>query len=83
MTSENIPIRYLLGILNAKVLQHYFGYIGVMTAGGAYTLKATTIEALPIPSATPSQQQQIIDLVNYILDAKKQDPQANTTEQEH
>ena len=83
MTSENIPIRYLLGILNAKVLQHYFGYIGVMTAGGAYTLKATTIEALPIPSATPAQQQQIIDLVNYILDAKKQDPQANTTEQEH
>ncbi len=83
MTSETLPIRYLLGLLNSKLLQHYFGYIGVMTAGGAYTLKATTIEALPIPIVDSAQQQPIINLVDQILAAKKQNPQANTCALEH
>lgn len=48
-----------------------------MTAGGAYTLKAATIEALPIPASTASQQQKIISLVNRILAIKKENSQAN------
>ncbi len=82
MTSNSLPIRYLLGLLNSKVLHYYFGFIGVMTAGGAYTLKAATIEAMPIPSATPAQQQPIIDLVDTILAKKKQNPQADITTEE-
>ena len=38
-----------------------------MTAGGAYTLKAATIEALPIPAATDAQQTKIINFVDEIL----------------
>ena len=38
LTSETIPIRFILGLLNSKLLRYYFGFIGVMTAGGAYTL---------------------------------------------
>lgn len=82
LTSEILPIRYLLGLLNSKVLHHYFGYIGVMTAGGAYTLKATTIEAFPISSGTSEQQKPIIELVDDILKAKKSNPQADTSKQE-
>ena len=82
MTSNSLPIRYLLGLLNSKALHYYFGFIGVMTAGGAYTLKAATIEAMPIPSATPAQQQPIIDLVDTILAKKKQNPQADTSVEE-
>ena len=48
-----------------------------MTAGGAYTLKAATIEVLPIPASTASQQQKIISLVNRILAIKKENSQAN------
>ena len=53
-----------------------------MTAGGAYTLKASTIEALPIPGSTASQQKEIIALVNRILMIKKEDPQANVATME-
>ena len=50
-----------------------------MTAGGAYTLKAATIEALPI---IISNEQPIISLVNKILNAKQENPQADTSEWE-
>ena len=71
LTSETIPIRFLLGLLNSKLLQHYFGYIGVMTAGGAFTLKDTTIQAMPLAPATDLQQKAIIDLVDDILSKKE------------
>ncbi|MGI6369964.1 MAG: Eco57I restriction-modification methylase domain-containing protein [Candidatus Kapaibacterium sp.] len=79
LTSENVSVKYLLGLLNSKLLQYYFGFIGVMTAGGAYTLKAATIEALPI---IISNEQPIISLVNKILNAKQENPQADTSEWE-
>ena len=82
LTSDQLPIRFILGLLNSKVLHHYFSYIGIMTAGGAYTLKASTIEALPIPGSTASQQKEIIALVNRILMIKKEDPQANVATME-
>ena len=82
LTSDQLPIHFILGLLNSKVLHHYFSYIGVMTAGGAYTLKASTIEALPIPGSTASQQKEIIALVNRILMIKKEDPQANVATME-
>ena len=84
MTSKTLPTKFLLGLLNSKVLHFYFGFIGVMTAGGAYTLKAATIEALPIPSSVNDEQQQpIISLVDQILSAKKEKPQVDTTLLEH
>ena len=53
-----------------------------MTAGGAYTLKAATIEAMPIPESSTEQQQAIIDLVNTILAKKQQDNEADVTAEE-
>ncbi len=82
LTSEILPVRFILGLLNSKVLHQYFKYIGVMTAGGAYTLKAATIEAMPIPDSTPEQRQAIINIVNTILDAKKQDPTTDVAMEE-
>ena len=79
LTSDELSVKYLLGILNSHLLQFYFSFIGIMTAGGAYTLKAATIEALPIPLATPQQQFPIIALVNRILSLKKADSMADTT----
>lgn len=48
LTSEVLSIRYILALLNSKLMEYYFQYIGVMTAGGAFTLKKSTIEELPI-----------------------------------
>ena len=77
LTSETISIKYLLALLNSKVLKYYFGFIGVMTAGGAYTLKHATIQQLPV--VIPENQQPIINLVNEILAQKKANSQADTS----
>ena len=77
LTSTKVPTKYILGLLNSKLLHYYFGFIGVMTAGGAYTLKAATISALPFVDT--DDYEPIITLVDRILEAKKLDPQSDTS----
>ena len=83
LTSETIPIRFILGLLNSKLLRYYFGFIGVMTAGGAYTFKASTIEALPIAIGTKQQQKEIALKVENILNAKATNKQTDVSSSEH
>lgn len=83
LTSETVPIKFILGLLNSKLLRYYFGFIGVMTAGGAYTLKASTIEALPIAIGTKKQQKEIALKVENILNAKAKNKQIDVSLSEH
>jgi hypothetical protein len=76
-TSETIPIKYLLGLLNSKLLKFYFGFIGVMTVGGAYTLKYTTVSQFPIVIAKNTRP--IIELVDKILTTKQSNPNTDTS----
>lgn len=80
LTSRKIPIKYILGILNSDLLKYYFSFIGVMTAGGAYTLKAATISALPFCIA--EDMQPIIDVVDEILNKKASNHDADITDEE-
>ena len=48
LTSSTIPIKYLLGVLNSKLMEFYFGFIGIMTAGNAFTLKYETVIEFPV-----------------------------------
>ena len=41
------------------------------------------LKNLPIPEAAPAQQKPIIDLVDTILTKKKQNPQADTSDEEN
>lgn len=75
LTSTNIPIKYILGLLNSKLMNHYFTYIGVMTAGGAYTLKAATISALPFKIAKDTNEIEVV--VQRILTIKENDHNAD------
>ncbi len=77
LTSTDIPVKYLLGWLNSKLMHHYFHYVGVMTAGGAYTLKAATISALPFKR--PKEYNSVVEIVNTILAVKNSDKQADTS----
>ena len=70
-------------MLNSKLLHYYFGFIGVMTAGGAYTLKAATIESLPIAVGTREQQKEIALKVDSILNTKAEDKQADISSTEN
>jgi hypothetical protein len=69
-----------LAVLNSKLLKYYFDFIGVMTAGGAYTLKHATIQQLPVKIAKDTMPTNV--LVDQILTAKAADPKANTAELE-
>jgi adenine-specific DNA-methyltransferase len=79
LISEDLNLKYLLGILNSNLMHFLFTKIGVMTAGGAYTLKKATIDEFPIKLINADEQKPFIDLVDQILDLKKQDSSADTS----
>ena len=62
-------------------MHHYWGYIGVMTAGDAYTLKAATISALPFKLA--KNMKSYIDLVNQTLQEKDHNHDADVSYMEN
>src|SRR3989338_477131 len=66
-TESKHSIKYLLALLNSRLLKFYFGFIGIMTAGGAYTLKHETISALPIKEVSESEQKPFMEIVDKIL----------------
>lgn len=73
LTSTEIPIKYLLALMNSKLMELYFGFIGIMTAGGAFTLKYETVIEFPIKNISLSEQNPFITLVDKILESKKKD----------
>lgn len=66
LTSKEIPIKYLLGLMNSSLMEEWFQLEGIMTAGGAYTLKHGTIGKFPI--MIPDSYDTFVDLVDSILD---------------
>ena len=79
LVSKDLPIHFILGILNSRLIQYYFRFIGIMTAGGAFTLKKTTVEKFPIPIGKDPLE--ISQKVEQILELKSQNK--DTTELEH
>ena len=73
LSSADIEVKYLLAQLNSKTLQFYFSFIGIMTAGGAYTLKHETIREMPIVVGTEKLRQLLISLVDFILSIYESD----------
>jgi adenine-specific DNA-methyltransferase len=82
LITEDLKINYLLSILNSNLMKFIFSKIGVMTAGGAYTLKKSTIEEFPIKIISEEQQQPFIALVDQILVKKASNPEADTSQEE-
>ncbi|WP_016775750.1 Eco57I restriction-modification methylase domain-containing protein [Anaerophaga thermohalophila] len=70
LASEKVSLKYILALLNSNLMEYYFKFIGVMTAGGAYTLKKATIEELPLILKSKTKAFEII--VDYILFLKSQ-----------
>jgi hypothetical protein len=73
LTSERIPLKYLLALLNSNLIRFYFGFVGIMTAGGAFTLKHETIGELPIKDVSAPEQKPFISTVDKILAITKDD----------
>jgi Alw26I/Eco31I/Esp3I family type II restriction m6 adenine DNA methyltransferase len=67
-------LRYLLAILNSKLINKFYKMLSTNTNITAYEL-----EKIPIPNLNPTEQQPFIDLVDAILQTKKEDENADTT----
>jgi len=83
LTSEVIPIKYILALLNSDLMKFYFSFEGIMTAGGAYTLKHGTINELPLYDANEEIHNMLISLVDYILFCLNGDDIINSVPNEH
>ncbi len=71
LTSEKVPLFYILGILNSRLMRFYFNFIGIMTAGGAFTLKYDTIAEFPFREVSPENQAFMTEKVSQILALQK------------
>lgn len=79
LVSRSLDLNFILGILNSKLMEYYFKHTGVMTAGGAYTLKKSTIEDFPIATSDPDLRGKIIELASKITLVKSRDVNADTS----
>lgn len=73
----------ILGVLNSKLMTYFYKkkFFPTHMQGGAFGFDTLSVETLPIPQITKSNQptaDKIIVLVDKILQAKEKDPKANT-----
>ena len=78
MISADIHLNYIVGILNSKLMQFYFSFIGIMTAGGAYTLKHETINNLPLKIGSTEEINKLQKLVDKIFKSNSENDYKTT-----
>ncbi len=80
MTGERI--KFLCGVLNAKLILWYLGQIAPTSGMGTLRWKKVYVETIPAPRANAAKQLPIVRLVDRVLEAKAADPNADTVELE-
>ena len=78
-TTTTVNLKYILTILNSKVIGYYVSSFGDKSNQTLFPrVSMKMLKQIPIPIATPEQQQPIINIVNGILKAKEINPSADT-----
>ncbi|HHP0331692.1 TPA: class I SAM-dependent DNA methyltransferase [Campylobacter jejuni] len=78
--------KYLLAILNSRLIVYYMQYISSHLGQGAFRWIRQYIEKLPIPKINSKNEKladELVNLVDEILKAKEQDKNTNTQELEN
>ena len=73
--AKNYSTKYVLGLINSKLMNWYF----LQFQSEGLHCYPDDAKQFPIAKATPEQQQPIIDLVDKILEKKRDFPNANTS----
>jgi len=76
---NNYSSKYLLAVLNSRIIQFYLSVIAGTSGMGTLRWINTYVQNIPIPNLSKELQEPFIDLVSQILTAKKANPQADTT----
>ena len=76
--------KFVLALLNSKALDYYYRKKFSTKKEDVFPeIQTYLYEQLPIPEATSTKQQPIVDLVDTILAKKKHNPQADTSVEEN
>ncbi len=62
--------KYLLALLNSKLIWHYLGYVSSSLGSASLRMKKIFVEQIPIPKIDEEKQQPFIKLVDEILETK-------------
>lgn len=65
-TNPDVQLRYVLGLLNSKVLEFRYRSIGKPTGGGLREYFENQVGNLPIPMKSPEEQQTLVSLVKEL-----------------
>ena len=79
--TERVNLKYLTGILNSKISFFWLKNRGKQLGDLMQVDKGPLLE-IPLFVASKDQQNQVIEIVDRITDIKKQDPEADTKDQE-
>ena len=71
-TNENLDLRYVLALLNSKLLDFRYRSIGKQTGNGVFEYFENQISKLPIPTIDVMLQQPFIEITDAIIFLKKQ-----------
>lgn len=69
---DNFDLKYILGLLNSKLLTFRYKTIGKQTGGGIYEYFPNGVSKLPIPEITRDEQEPFVNLVNEMIELNKQ-----------
>jgi hypothetical protein len=72
-TNEKVPIKYILALLNSKLLTFRYKSIGKQTGGGSFEYFPNGIGKLPIAEADEKTQDHFASHVDQMLELKKQE----------
>lgn len=78
-TNPEIDIKYVLALVNSKLLEYQHKNNAKQTGGGVYEYVPNTIERYPIPVISIEAQKVFIELIDKILQLKNEDINADTT----
>lgn len=80
-TNIDFNLLYLLGVINSSIATFYFIQKGFIRNLGTGTpqIRLKDVRSLPIPKATPEQQTQIAELVDRIMNLKKESQAAQNS----
>ena len=68
--TDKVNLKFLTGILNSKIVAFWLRYKGKMQ-GDLYQIDKDPLLNIPIPEATETEQTQIAELVDQIMELKK------------
>lgn len=67
--NESVDIKYLLALLNSKVVEFFMHHTASLKSGGYYSYSTTALEKIPI--IIDSNQDEYIELVNVIMEKRR------------